>query len=208
MPFYEYQCKNCGHDLEAMQKITEAPLKKCPHCGKSQLQRLMSAPVFRLKGGGWYETDFKGDQDTKRNLADRPEADAKARRRMPKRRPRMGSPRVGTARTPRLPKQAPRRPPPKDKPADKPAAAPESGPPEEGCCGRPRTPRVRRGGEAPRAANPLRDDPSKSRRPGRKAGADPHRRACPRRPQALASRAFLQGVTHMRTIIAGRSTSR
>src|SRR5271156_4397640 len=76
MPFYEYQCKNCGHDLEAMQKITEPPLKKCPHCGKSQLQRLMSAPVFRLKGGGWYETDFKGDKDNQRNLADRPEADA------------------------------------------------------------------------------------------------------------------------------------
>jgi len=76
MPFYEYQCKSCGHDLEAMQKITDRPLKKCPHCGKSQLQRLMSAPVFRLKGGGWYETDFKGDQDNKRNLADRPESDA------------------------------------------------------------------------------------------------------------------------------------
>jgi putative FmdB family regulatory protein len=76
MPFYEYQCKNCGHDLEAMQKISEPPLKKCPHCGKSQLQRLMSAPVFRLKGGGWYETDFKGDKDNKRNLADRPEAGA------------------------------------------------------------------------------------------------------------------------------------
>src|SRR6266404_4768216 len=76
MPFYEYQCKSCGHDLEAMQRITDPPLKKCPDCGKSQLQRLMSAPVFRLKGGGWYETDFKGDQDTKRNLADRPEADA------------------------------------------------------------------------------------------------------------------------------------
>src|ERR1700691_825424 len=76
MPFYEYKCKNCGHDLEAMQKINDPPLKKCPHCGKSQLQRLMSAPVFRLKGGGWYETDFKGDQDNKRNLADLPETDA------------------------------------------------------------------------------------------------------------------------------------
>src|ERR1039458_214200 len=74
MPFYEYQCKNCGHDLEAMQKISDPPLKKCPHCGKSQLQRLMSAPVFRLKGGGWYETDFKGDSDNKKNLADRPDA--------------------------------------------------------------------------------------------------------------------------------------
>jgi putative FmdB family regulatory protein len=76
MPFYEYQCKSCGHHLEAMQKINDAPLKKCPHCGKSQLTRLMSAPVFRLKGGGWYETDFKGDQDNKKNLADRPEAEA------------------------------------------------------------------------------------------------------------------------------------
>ncbi len=76
MPFYEYQCKSCGHHLEAMQKISDAPLKKCPQCGRSQLQRLMSAPVFRLKGGGWYETDFKSDKDTKRNLADRPEADA------------------------------------------------------------------------------------------------------------------------------------
>jgi putative FmdB family regulatory protein len=73
MPFYEYQCKSCGHELEAMQKVSEAPLKKCPHCGKQQLTRLMSAPVFRLKGGGWYETDFKGDKDNQRNLADRPE---------------------------------------------------------------------------------------------------------------------------------------
>jgi putative FmdB family regulatory protein len=75
MPFYEYQCKNCGHTLEAMQKVNDSPLKKCPDCGKSQLTRLMSAPVFRLKGGGWYETDFKGDQDNKKNLADRPEAE-------------------------------------------------------------------------------------------------------------------------------------
>jgi len=76
MPFYEYQCKSCGHELEAMEKVSDPPLKKCPDCGKSQLQRLMSAPVFRLKGGGWYETDFKGDKDSQRNLADRPEADA------------------------------------------------------------------------------------------------------------------------------------
>lgn len=73
MPFYEYQCRSCGHELEAMQKVSDAPLKKCPHCGKSQLTRLMSAPVFRLKGGGWYETDFKGDKDKQRNLADRPD---------------------------------------------------------------------------------------------------------------------------------------
>jgi putative FmdB family regulatory protein len=77
MPFYEYQCKSCGHELEAMQKVSDPPMRKCPHCGKSQLQRLMSAPVFRLKGGGWYETDFKGDKDNQRNLADRPEESAK-----------------------------------------------------------------------------------------------------------------------------------
>jgi len=76
MPFYEYQCKSCGHALEAMQKFSDAPLKKCPDCGKSQLVRLMSAPVFRLKGAGWYETDFKGDKENQRNLADRPEPDA------------------------------------------------------------------------------------------------------------------------------------
>jgi putative FmdB family regulatory protein len=75
MPFYEYQCKSCGHELEAMQKVSDAPLRKCPECGKAQLTRLMSAPVFRLKGGGWYETDFK-DKDAQRNLADRPDADA------------------------------------------------------------------------------------------------------------------------------------
>ncbi|MEA3196255.1 MAG: hypothetical protein QOF32_307, partial [Gammaproteobacteria bacterium] len=78
MPFYEYQCKNCDHALEAMQKISDSPLKKCPECGKSQLMRLMSAPVFRLKGGGWYETDFKGDGDNKKNLADRPESETSA----------------------------------------------------------------------------------------------------------------------------------
>ena len=76
MPFYEYQCRSCGHELEAMQKVSDAPLRKCPECGKSQLTRLMSAPVFRLKGGGWYETDFKGDKDSQRNLADRPDTDA------------------------------------------------------------------------------------------------------------------------------------
>ena len=75
MPFYEYQCKRCGHQLEAMQKVNDAPLRKCPECGKQGLERLMSAPVFRLKGGGWYETDFKSDAEGKKNLAERPESD-------------------------------------------------------------------------------------------------------------------------------------
>jgi len=68
MPIYEYQCSACGHQLEALQKVSDAPLKKCPECGKPKLRRLISAPSFRLKGGGWYETDFKSSN--KRNLAD------------------------------------------------------------------------------------------------------------------------------------------
>jgi putative FmdB family regulatory protein len=79
MPFYEYQCRACGTLTEVLQKVSDPPLRKCPKCGKSQLQKLVSAPVFRLKGGGWYETDFKGDKDNKRNLvgADKDEAAAK-----------------------------------------------------------------------------------------------------------------------------------
>jgi putative FmdB family regulatory protein len=69
MPFYEYQCKACGAQVEVLQKISDAPLRKCAECGKSQLVKLVSAPVFRLKGSGWYETDFKGEGDRKRNLA-------------------------------------------------------------------------------------------------------------------------------------------
>ncbi len=68
MPFYEYQCQACGAQAEVLQKISDGPLKKCPDCGKSKMVKLVSAPVFRLKGGGWYETDFKSDQDKKRNL--------------------------------------------------------------------------------------------------------------------------------------------
>jgi putative FmdB family regulatory protein len=69
MPFYEYECPHCSYREEVLQKITDKPLKKCPNCGKSGLKKLMSAPVFRLKGSGWYETDFKSDKENKRNLA-------------------------------------------------------------------------------------------------------------------------------------------
>jgi putative FmdB family regulatory protein len=68
MPFYEYECPACKYYAEVMQKITDAPLTKCPSCGKKGLKKLVSAPVFRLKGGGWYETDFKSDKENKRNL--------------------------------------------------------------------------------------------------------------------------------------------
>lgn len=66
MPIYEYACKECDHTLDALQKIAEPPLVDCPACGKPGLKRLLSAPRFRLKGQGWYETDFK--KENQRNL--------------------------------------------------------------------------------------------------------------------------------------------
>ena len=68
MPIYEYCCEECGHEMEAMQKISDEVLTECPACGKPTLKKMLSAPGFRLKGGGWYETDFKGGK--KKNVAD------------------------------------------------------------------------------------------------------------------------------------------
>ncbi|NNM11548.1 MAG: zinc ribbon domain-containing protein [Pseudomonadales bacterium] len=59
MPIYEYQCKACAHKLEALQKMADAPLVECPNCAQPELQKLVSAAAFKLKGTGWYETDFK-----------------------------------------------------------------------------------------------------------------------------------------------------
>ena len=67
MPIYEYQCEACDHKLEKLQKISDEPLKVCPACHESTLNKLVSAAGFRLKGGGWYETDFKTGK--KKNVA-------------------------------------------------------------------------------------------------------------------------------------------
>lgn len=67
MPIYEYRCESCGHELEKMQKLADAPLTDCPACGRPDLKKVISAVGFRLKGGGWYETDFKTG-DKKKNL--------------------------------------------------------------------------------------------------------------------------------------------
>ncbi|MCK5728921.1 MAG: zinc ribbon domain-containing protein [Methylococcales bacterium] len=67
MPIYEYQCQSCGHKLEALQKMSAAVLTDCPACSKSELKKIISAAGFRLKGSGWYETDFKSG--SKKNLA-------------------------------------------------------------------------------------------------------------------------------------------
>jgi putative FmdB family regulatory protein len=66
MPIYPYACKQCNHEFDALQKIADAPLTDCPACGEPALKRLLSAPRFRLKGQGWYETDFKSENQ--RNL--------------------------------------------------------------------------------------------------------------------------------------------
>lgn len=68
MPIYEYRCQSCHHELEKLQRLSDPVLTVCPQCGKAKLRRLISAAGFRLKGAGWYETDFK--QGNKRNLAE------------------------------------------------------------------------------------------------------------------------------------------
>jgi putative FmdB family regulatory protein len=68
MPIYEYQCQACDHLLEALQKLSDAPLLDCPSCQAPQLKKKISAVGFRLKGSGWYETDFKNS--AKKNVAD------------------------------------------------------------------------------------------------------------------------------------------
>ena len=77
MPIYEYACVSCEHQFETIQRVGEDPLKDCPDCGKAELKKLVSVAAFRLKGGGWYETDFKsGDKkniagDEKKNTSDK-----------------------------------------------------------------------------------------------------------------------------------------
>ncbi len=74
MPIYEYRCDSCGHQLEKLQRMNDDMLVECPQCAEPALKRLISAVAFRLKGSGWYETDFK--QGEKRNLADSDSAPA------------------------------------------------------------------------------------------------------------------------------------
>ena len=74
MPIYEYRCEECGHELEALQKMSDAALEVCPACNNASLKKKVSAAAFRLKGGGWYETDFKSGN--KKNLADSGKSDS------------------------------------------------------------------------------------------------------------------------------------
>jgi putative FmdB family regulatory protein len=103
MPFYEYECQACKFYTEVMQKITDAPLTKCPSCGKRKLKKLLSAPVFRLKGAGWYETDFKGDKEAKRNLVGADKEEAKSDTKAPE--AKEGKPEVKEAKESKEPKE-------------------------------------------------------------------------------------------------------
>jgi putative FmdB family regulatory protein len=67
MPIYEYRCENCGHEFDTLQKVSDDALTDCPECAKPALVKKVSAAGFRLKGGGWYETDFKSGK--KKNVA-------------------------------------------------------------------------------------------------------------------------------------------
>jgi len=69
MPIYAFQCSACGHSFDRLQKLSDADPTVCPECGAEKVGRQLTAPQFRLAGGGWYETDFKKDGDKKRNLA-------------------------------------------------------------------------------------------------------------------------------------------
>lgn len=69
MPIYAFECAACGHTFDRLQKLSDADPAECPACHAPQVRRQLTAPQFRLSGGGWYETDFKKDGDKKRNLA-------------------------------------------------------------------------------------------------------------------------------------------
>lgn len=78
MPIYEFECLSCGHRYDRLQKLSDPDPTDCPSCGAPQVKRAVTAAAFRLKGGGWYETDFKGDKDKKRNLVESGDGAAKA----------------------------------------------------------------------------------------------------------------------------------
>lgn len=69
MPIYEYQCEHCEHKMEAIQKMSDKPLKDCPECKQETLRKLVSAAAFRLTGTGWYETDFKDKKPQKKDAS-------------------------------------------------------------------------------------------------------------------------------------------
>ncbi len=78
MPIYAFQCAECGHSFDRLQKMSDPDPEACPSCGAQQVKRQVTAPSFRLSGSGWYETDFKKDGDKKRNLTEGSEGTGKS----------------------------------------------------------------------------------------------------------------------------------
>ncbi len=74
MPIYEYRCEACGEEHEALQKMSEPPLRICPRCGEDRLRKQLTAPGFQLKGSGWYETDFKDNGKEKKKDTEKSES--------------------------------------------------------------------------------------------------------------------------------------
>ena len=77
MPIYEYKCLKCEHQFEVIQRFSDNPVESCPACNRKTVKKLVSAPSFRLKGGGWYETDFK--TGSKKNIVDNKDKDEKSK---------------------------------------------------------------------------------------------------------------------------------
>jgi putative FmdB family regulatory protein len=78
MPIYEYRCTSCGHELEALQKLADAPLTTCPSCKTNGLVKRVSAAGFQLKGSGWYATDFKSTKPAAKGQSEAKSSDAKS----------------------------------------------------------------------------------------------------------------------------------
>src|SRR6478736_10170645 len=78
MPIYAFECTGCGHHFERLQRLSDVDPSECPECQSNEVRRQLTAPSFRLAGGGWYETDFKKDGDKKRNLAEKGEGGGKS----------------------------------------------------------------------------------------------------------------------------------
>lgn len=77
MPIYAFECAACGHSFDRLQRMSDPDPTVCPECGAEQVRRQLTAPQFRLSGGGWYETDFKKDGDKKRNLTGKDESSSR-----------------------------------------------------------------------------------------------------------------------------------
>lgn len=78
MPIYEYKCSACSHQFDAIQKMSDEPLKTCPHCAEDKVVRLVSAAGFQLKGSGWYATDFKTKPKSESSTAKASTSDSKS----------------------------------------------------------------------------------------------------------------------------------